>query len=66
LKDCETWQRGNQFGPVGMQVYLNQHLWNEQYPRIKARYESSPPPVEMWERMGYASFDDYCAGRRMH
>ena len=36
-KDCETWQRGNQYGPVGLQVYFNQHLWNEPYQKVSSR-----------------------------
>jgi hypothetical protein len=67
LRFCETWQRGNKFGPVGMQVYLNQHLWNEPYPRFKSPVrQSSAPPVDLWLRMGYASEADYYAGKRMN
>ena len=35
---CESWQRGNKFGPVAMQVYWNQHLWNEPYTKVKRRF----------------------------
>ncbi len=62
---CETWQSGNTYGPVGLQVYLNQHLWNEPYKKIaRAGVPSSAGVVSIWERMGYASEEDYLLGRR--
>jgi len=62
---CETWQMGNTYGPVGLQVYINQHLWNEPYRRIRsAPAQSSGSVVSIWERMGYASEQDYLNGRR--
>lgn len=41
-RDCETWQTGNKFGPVGLQVYINQRLWNEAYEKVKRRAYDMP------------------------
>ncbi len=32
---CETWQKGNKFGPEMFSTYFNQHRWNETYQRIR-------------------------------
>ncbi len=62
-RDDEKWL-GGVYVPH-LSSFLNGRRWEDQYKKIWRR-ESTAPPVEMWERMGYASFDDYCAGRRMH
>jgi hypothetical protein len=64
---CATWQKGNKFGPVGCQVYLNQMLWNEPYERTKDTDRKSPTvPQNVWQRMGYADEESYYRGERMH
>ena len=30
-----SWQRGDKFGPQGLQVWLNQHGWEHEYQRTK-------------------------------
>lgn len=34
IANCETWQKGNQFGPPACQKYIRQMIWNEPYKRI--------------------------------
>lgn len=52
-RDCETWQTGNKFGPVGLQVFINQRLWNEPYEKVHRRGYDVPdePKREEARRM---------------
>lgn len=70
LRYCETWQRGNKFGPVGLQVYINQHLWNEPFARIARApvHDGVKQGPSMWQLMGFRDEQDYInrGGRRTH
>ena len=35
IAKCETWQRANKYGPVMFATYMNQHLWNEPYQKVR-------------------------------
>jgi hypothetical protein len=51
-KDRKSWQRGNKFGPQGLQVWLNQAGWQDDYEKVnrvhyeKASVESQPETAE--------------------
>ena len=50
----EYWQVGHRFGPPGLQKYIHQRLWNEEYPRAKRSRampeRAEPETVEIdWE-----------------
>lgn len=42
VQDCETWQKGNKFGPVMFATYFNNYLWNEPYPKAKKHWTQRP------------------------
>lgn len=62
-KDDVKWLDGT-FVPH-LSSFLNGRRWEDQYKRVWIR-QSAPPPMEVWERMGFASFDDYCKGKRLN
>jgi hypothetical protein len=62
-RDDEKWVEGKYVPHLS--TFLNGRRWEDNYRRIRRR-ESTPIPSEVWQRMGYASFDDYCKGRRAH
>ena len=65
-RDCVTWQRGNPYGPVMFATYINQHLWNEPYERVRAPVHNGSSGEDVWKKMGYADFDAYCRGERLN
>jgi len=58
--DRESWQPGNQFGPVGLQVFIFNHAWNDDYVRKKRGnfltgsgfVPDAEPKVTPWEAKG--------------
>jgi hypothetical protein len=60
-RDDEKWLAGTYVPHLS--TFLNGRRWEDEYKKIRVR-ESSGPPIEIWARMGYASFDDYCRGVR--
>ena len=61
-KDDAKWLEGT-FVPH-LSSFLTGRRWEDEYKKIWRR-ESTAPPQEVWQRMGYASFEDYCNGRRL-
>jgi len=65
-KDDARWIEGKYVPHLSS--FLNQRRWEDDYRRVKRsgpQRESTTVPTEVWHQMGYASFDDYCAGRRL-
>ena len=67
-RTCASWQKGSKFGPPSCQKYVRQMLWNEPYEKVKGEAEVNGEASELVavRRLGYASLEDYYAGRRMH
>lgn len=62
------WQVGNQYGYQGLQVFINQRGWNDDYEtkadKVKAQQQRStwnPDPV--WKQYGYESAEAYEAAQ---
>jgi hypothetical protein len=51
-----------------LSTFLTQRRWEDEYKTQRGgpMRETRPLPAEAWQRMGFASFEDYCNGRRMH
>lgn len=63
-RDDVKWLEGT-FVPH-LSSFLNGRRWEDEYKRIGNRYPQNKPTQDVWQRMGYASEQDYYAGRKMH
>ena len=61
-RDDVKWLEGT-FVPH-LSSFLNGRRWEDDYKRVASRQR--PTQGEGWRALGFASFDDYVAGRRTH
>lgn len=58
--DRESWQKGDSYGPQGLQVWIHQRGWQDDYKRKKKSHHQpgagfAPPPPDprpVWEQKG--------------
>jgi hypothetical protein len=53
-RDRASWQEGDKYGPQGLQVWLNQHGWEHDYPRKKdeRQVDSRRQSLNPWDIRG--------------
>lgn len=48
----KSWQKGDRYGPQGMQVWLNQNGWDHDFPIVKGGMDKVTSQETVWQQRG--------------